>query len=210
MPVSAMLPEINSTRRPQRCAPAFQTCARSWRLMPSISFPLRRKRPFRFPQSRSFHPLPNPDKILCIGLNYAAHIKETGREKPKYPSIFTRYPSSIRGNDQPLLKPSISDEFDYEGELAVIIGKPGRNIRAADAADHILGYSCFNDGTIRDFQRHTTQFWPGKSFDDTGSMGPWVVTKDELPNPEETASADAVEWSGSAVHARLRSCLQHR
>jgi len=130
-------------------------------------------------------PLPNPDKILCIGLNYAAHIKETGREKPKYPSIFTRYPSSIRGNDQPLLKPSISDEFDYEGELAVIIGKPGRNIRAADAADHILGYSCFNDGTIRDFQRHTTQFWPGKSFDDTGSMGPWVVTKDELPNPEE-------------------------
>lgn len=130
-------------------------------------------------------PLPNPDKILCIGLNYAAHIKETGREKPKYPSIFTRYPSSIRGHEAPLLKPDFSDEFDYEGELAVIIGKPGRHIRATDAADHILGYTCFNDGTIRDFQRHTTQFWPGKSFDDTGAMGPWIVTRDELPNPEE-------------------------
>ena len=130
-------------------------------------------------------PLPNPDKILCIGLNYAAHIKETGREKPKYPSIFTRYPSSVRGHEEPLLKPDISDEFDYEGELAVVIGKPGRHIRAADAAEHIFGYTCFNDGTIRDFQRHTTQFWPGKSFDDTGAMGPWIVTRDALPNPEE-------------------------
>ncbi|MBJ6133994.1 fumarylacetoacetate hydrolase family protein [Ochrobactrum sp. Q0168] len=130
-------------------------------------------------------PIPNPDKILCIGLNYAAHIKETGREKPKYPSIFTRYSSSVLGHENPLLRPAVSKEFDYEGELAVIIGKAGRNIRAEDAADYIAGYSCFNDGSIRDFQRHTTQFWPGKSFDDTGSMGPWLVTKDELPNPEE-------------------------
>lgn len=130
-------------------------------------------------------PIPNPDKILCIGLNYAAHIKETGREKPKYPSIFTRYSSSVLGHENPLLRPAVSKEFDYEGELAVIIGKAGRNIRAEEAADYIAGYSCFNDGSIRDFQRHTTQFWPGKSFDDTGSMGPWMVTKDELPNPEE-------------------------
>jgi 2-keto-4-pentenoate hydratase/2-oxohepta-3-ene-1,7-dioic acid hydratase in catechol pathway len=129
-------------------------------------------------------PIPNPDKIICVGLNYANHIKETGREKPKYPSIFTRYPSSVLGSAAPLLKPACSDEFDYEGELAVIIGKPGRNIPAAEAKDHILGYSCFNDGTIRDFQRHTTQFWSGKSFDDSGSMGPWIVTADELPNPE--------------------------
>ncbi|WSH63949.1 fumarylacetoacetate hydrolase family protein [Rhizobium ruizarguesonis] len=129
-------------------------------------------------------PVPNPDKIICVGLNYANHIKETGREKPKYPSIFTRYPSSVLGSGVPLLKPACSDEFDYEGELAVIIGKAGRNIPAAEAKDHILGYSCFNDGTIRDFQRHTTQFWSGKSFDDTGSMGPWIVTADELPNPE--------------------------
>ncbi|NLS06294.1 fumarylacetoacetate hydrolase family protein [Rhizobium sp. P32RR-XVIII] len=129
-------------------------------------------------------PIPNPDKIICVGLNYANHIKETGREKPKYPSIFTRYPSSVLGSGVPLLKPACSDEFDYEGELAVIIGKAGRNIAASKAKEHILGYSCFNDGTIRDFQRHTTQFWSGKSFDDTGSMGPWIVTADELPNPE--------------------------
>ena len=129
-------------------------------------------------------PVPNPDKIICIGLNYAAHIKETGREKPKYPSIFTRYPSSVLGHENPLLRPAISAEFDYEGELAVIIGKEGRNIRAKDWHEHVAGYSCFNDGTIRDFQRHTTQFWAGKSFDDTGSMGPWLVTKDELTDPE--------------------------
>ncbi|RRD21698.1 fumarylacetoacetate hydrolase family protein [Brucella pituitosa] len=130
-------------------------------------------------------PVPNPDKIICIGLNYANHIKETGRDKPKYPSIFTRYPSSVLGSGVPLLKPVCSDEFDYEGELAVIIGKEGRNIPASAAKDYILGYSCFNDGSIRDFQRHTTQFWSGKSFDDSGSMGPWIVTTDELPNPEE-------------------------
>lgn len=130
-------------------------------------------------------PVPNPDKIICIGLNYANHIKETGRDKPKYPSIFTRYPSSVLGSGVPLLKPVCSDEFDYEGELAVIIGKEGRNIPASAAKDYILGYSCFNDGSIRDFQRHTTQFWSGKSFDDSDSMGPWIVTTDELPNPEE-------------------------
>lgn len=129
-------------------------------------------------------PIPNPDKILCVGLNYAAHIKETGRDKPAYPAIFTRYPSSLRGHGEPLLRPAVSEEFDYEGELAVIIGKEGRNIRAEDAAQHIAGYSCFNDGTIRDFQRHTSQFWSGKSFDDSGAMGPWIVTRDELPDPE--------------------------
>lgn len=127
-------------------------------------------------------PLPNPDKILCIGLNYMSHITETGREKPKHPSIFTRYPSSILGHGVDLIRPKVSQDFDYEGELAVIIGKPGRHISVDDAWDHIAGYSCFNDGTIRDFQIHTSQFWPGKSFDDTGSMGPWMVTPDELPD----------------------------
>lgn len=125
-------------------------------------------------------PLPNPDKILCIGLNYMSHIKETGREKPKYPSIFTRYPSSVLGHGVPLIRPKASAKFDYEGELAVIIGKAGRHIAEADAWDHIAGYAPFNDGSIRDFQVHTSQFWPGKSFDDTGSMGPWMITPDEL------------------------------
>lgn len=125
-------------------------------------------------------PVPNPDKILCIGLNYMSHIKETGREKPKYPSIFTRYPSSLVGHGVPLVRPKASTAFDYEGELAVVIGKGGRHISQADAWDHIAGYSCFNDGSIRDFQVHTSQFWPGKSFEASGSMGPWIVTPDEV------------------------------
>ncbi len=125
-------------------------------------------------------PIPNPDKILCIGLNYLSHIKETGRDKPRYPAIFTRYPSSLVGHGTPLVRPRASHDFDYEGELAVVIGKAGRHIAAQDAWAHVAGYSCFNDGSIRDFQGHTSQFWPGKSFDSSGSMGPWIVTADEL------------------------------
>ena len=128
-------------------------------------------------------PVPNPDKILCIGLNYMTHIKETGREAPKSPSIFTRYPSSVVGHEIDLVRPTASDWFDFEGELAVVIGKRGRAIPASNAYDHVAGYSCFNDGSIRDFQRHTTQFWAGKNFDRSGSMGPWLVTADEFGDP---------------------------
>lgn len=129
-------------------------------------------------------PVPNPDKIICIGLNYMSHILETGRDKPAYPSIFTRYPGSVVGHDVPLIAPKASDKFDFEGELAVVIGTPGRNIAAADAMSHVAGYSCFNDGSIRDYQRHTTQFWAGKNFDRSGSMGPWLVTADALDDPD--------------------------
>lgn len=128
-------------------------------------------------------PVRNPDKIICIGLNYATHIRETGRDKPAKPSIFTRYPSSLVGHDVPLIRPAASDWFDFEGELAVVIGKAGRNIPEEAAMDHIAGYSCFNDGSIRDYQRHTSQFWAGKNFDRSGSMGPWLVTADELADP---------------------------
>ncbi|MAC78715.1 MAG: 5-oxopent-3-ene-1,2,5-tricarboxylate decarboxylase [Rhodobacteraceae bacterium] len=129
-------------------------------------------------------PVPNPDKIICIGLNYMTHIKETGRDVPKHPPVFTRYPSSVIGHDVPLIRPPVSDWFDFEGELAVIIGTGGRNIPEDQAMSHVAGYSCFNDGSIRDYQRHTSQFWPGKNFDDSGSMGPWMVTADDLPDPE--------------------------
>lgn len=129
-------------------------------------------------------PIPRPDKIICIGLNYMTHIKETGRERPAKPSIFTRYPSSLVGHEVAMIRPKASDWFDFEGELAVVIGKPGRAIKAADALGHVAGYTCFNDGSIRDFQRHTTQFWAGKNFDRSGSMGPWLVTADELAAPE--------------------------
>ena len=119
-------------------------------------------------------------KFICIGLNYMSHIKETGRDKPTYPSIFTRYPSSIVGHGTPLVRPKVSDKFDYEGELAVIIGKACRHVSTEAAQDVIAGYTCFNDGSIRDFQVHTTQFWPGKSFEASGAMGPWIATADEV------------------------------
>lgn len=125
-------------------------------------------------------PVPNPEKILCVGLNYLPHILESGRPHPEYPSFFTRYPSSVVGHNVPIERPNASREFDYEGELALVIGRDGRHIKEDDAWDHIAGYSCFNEGSIRDYQNHTTQFWPGKSFERSGSMGPWLVTPDEV------------------------------
>lgn len=127
--------------------------------------------------------IPKAEKIICIGLNYLGHIKETGRNRPEYPSIFTRYASTLVGHGQPLIRPKVSDRFDYEGEFAVVMGKPGRSIPKDRAYDHVAGFTCFNDGSIRDYQRHTTQFWGGKNFDDSGSIGPWMVTKEELGDP---------------------------
>jgi 2-keto-4-pentenoate hydratase/2-oxohepta-3-ene-1,7-dioic acid hydratase in catechol pathway len=124
--------------------------------------------------------IPNPDKILCVGLNYETHRKETGRAEVEHPTIFSRYSNSQTGHLQPIVRPRVSTHLDFEGELAVIIGKAGRYISRADAMDHVVGYSCYNDGSIRDFQRHTHQFTPGKNFPDTGAFGPWMMTPDEL------------------------------
>ncbi|WP_306343085.1 fumarylacetoacetate hydrolase family protein, partial [Escherichia coli] len=120
--------------------------------------------------------IPNPDKILCVGLNYETHRKETGRAEVEHPTIFPRYANSQTGHLQPIVRPRVSTHLDFEGELAVIIGKAGRYISRADAMDHVVGYSCYNDGSIRDFQRHTSQFTPGKNFADTGAFGPWMMT----------------------------------
>ena len=124
--------------------------------------------------------IPNPDKIICVGLNYHAHIAETGREETPNPVLFARYAGSQVGHDQPLIKPLESDKFDYEGEVAVIIGKQGRRISEADAMDHVAGYACYNDGSVRDWQKHTHQFMPGKTFAGTGGFGPWMTTADEI------------------------------
>lgn len=122
----------------------------------------------------------NPEKILCVGLNYETHRKETGRTEVENPTIFARYSNSQTGHLQPIIRPKVSTELDYEGELAVIIGKPGRYISREDALSHIAGYACYNDGSIRDYQRHTHQFIPGKNFPDTGAFGPWMMTPDEM------------------------------
>lgn len=124
--------------------------------------------------------VPDARKILCVGLNYETHRKETGRAEAAHPAIFTRFADSLVGHGQPILKPEISDKFDYEGELAVIIGRPGFRIAEADAMSHVAGYSCFNDGTVRDWQRHTHQFTPGKNFRCSGGFGPELVTPDEV------------------------------
>lgn len=124
--------------------------------------------------------IPNPDKILCIGLNYEMHRKETGRSEVENPTIFTRFANSQIGHLAPLVRPKVSTDFDYEGELAVIIGRSCRHVSRAEAYAQVAGYACYNDGSVRDWQRHTHQFTPGKNFVGTGPFGPWMVTPDEL------------------------------
>jgi 2-keto-4-pentenoate hydratase/2-oxohepta-3-ene-1,7-dioic acid hydratase in catechol pathway len=127
--------------------------------------------------------IPDPDKILCAGANYATHVAEMGRDAPKYPMMFTRFAASQIGHKQPMIRPRVSEQLDFEGELAVIIGKRGRYITKAQAMDYVAGYSCYNDGSVRDYQRHTQQFTPGKNFVGTGPFGPWMITPDESGPP---------------------------
>jgi 2-keto-4-pentenoate hydratase/2-oxohepta-3-ene-1,7-dioic acid hydratase in catechol pathway len=124
--------------------------------------------------------IPNPDKILCIGLNYETHRKETGRSEVENPTVFGRFANSQTGHLTNILRPRVSTDLDFEGELAIIIGQPGRYIPRSEAWQHIIGYACYNEGSVRDFQRHTHQFTPGKNFPATGAFGPWLVTADEI------------------------------
>ena len=128
-------------------------------------------------------PIPNPDKIICVGLNYESHRKETGRPTVKFPTLFTRFANTQIGHRAPIHAPKESMMVDYEGELAVVIGKAGRHIAESDALSHVAGYACYNDVSVRDWQRHTSQFTPGKNFVCTGPFGPWMVSSDEIPDP---------------------------
>src|SRR6202789_1500936 len=130
---------------------------------------------------RLLPPVPVPPKILCVGLNYDDHLQESGLKKPTYPEIFARFASSLIAHQEPIRCPHESIELDYEAELAVVIGKPGRRIPREQALDHVAGYSLFNDATLRDFQLRTPQWTMGKNFDGTGSFGPWLVTPDAVP-----------------------------
>ncbi|MDB3910774.1 fumarylacetoacetate hydrolase family protein [Paracoccaceae bacterium] len=124
--------------------------------------------------------IPDPAKILCIGLNYQKHKEETGRPDVDNPTIFTRFSDTQIGHGQPLVKPNVTERFDYEGEMAVIIGRAGRNIAETDALGHVAGYACYNEGSVRNWQRHTSQFTPGKNFPGTGAFGPYLVTPQEV------------------------------
>ena len=125
--------------------------------------------------------IPEPGKIWCCGLNYGEHVRETNREVTEQPTFFLRVADSQVAHGQPMLRPPESTQFDYEAEIAVVIGRPGRRVSEADAGQYVAGYACYNDGSVRDWQRHTSQWVPGKNFWRTGGFGPWMVTADEIP-----------------------------
>lgn len=130
-------------------------------------------------------PIIDPAKIIGIGLNYKTHVAEIGRAETENPSIFLRYADTVVGHETPLIKPRVSSHFDYEGELGVVIGKPAFRVAEEDALSYVAGYTCFNDGSLRDYQRHTSQWTPGKNHPSTGAFGPWLVTADEIPDPTQ-------------------------
>ncbi|AZG10241.1 FAA hydrolase family protein [Pigmentiphaga sp. H8] len=129
--------------------------------------------------------IPEPSKIICVGINYVAHAAEAGRTVGKHPVIFHRFADTLIGAGQPLRRPRVSDQFDYEGELAVVIGKGGRHIAPGDAMSHVAGYTIFNDASVRDWQFHTHQYGMGKNFAASGPLGPWMVTADEIADYRE-------------------------
>jgi 2-keto-4-pentenoate hydratase/2-oxohepta-3-ene-1,7-dioic acid hydratase in catechol pathway len=126
-------------------------------------------------------PIARPGKFICVGLNYAAHAAEGGHATPTYPSFFVRVPSSLVAAEEPVLRPKESIQLDYECELTIVIGKGGRHIKEAKALEHVFGYTLFNDVSVRDYQRKTSQWTPGENFDGTGPLGPVVATADALP-----------------------------
>ena len=144
----------------------------------------KEQKPDRKLDEIKFLPLiPHPEKILCAGINYRSHAAETGRELPKQPSMFARFTDTLVGHGGEMIRPNVSDNFDFEGELACVIGKGGRHIKAERALDHVAGYTCFVDGSVRDFQKFSVT--SGKNFPGTGPLGPWLVTTDEIPDPSK-------------------------
>jgi 2-keto-4-pentenoate hydratase/2-oxohepta-3-ene-1,7-dioic acid hydratase in catechol pathway len=133
-------------------------------------------------QVRLLPVIPNPGKLICVGLNYKSHVAETKRPDAEYPSLFLRFNDSLAAHGDEVLRPSFSERLDWEGELAFVIGKGGRHIAKEDAFEHIAGYACFNDVSVRDWQKHTHQFTPGKNFPGTGPFGPYLVSRDEVPD----------------------------
>jgi 2-keto-4-pentenoate hydratase/2-oxohepta-3-ene-1,7-dioic acid hydratase in catechol pathway len=129
--------------------------------------------------------IPRPNKIICVGINYVAHAAEAGRTVGQYPVIFHRFAQTLVAHGAPIIRPRVSEHFDFEAELAVVIGKGGSHIKAKDAMDHVAGYTCFNDSSVRDWQFHTHQYGMGKNFRGTGSLGPWLVTSDEIRDYRE-------------------------
>ena len=128
-------------------------------------------------------PIPNPGKVICVAVNFHEPARE-GKPDPEYPLVFVRFGESFAGHEQLLIKPAVTENYDFEGELAVVIGRHGHKIPREHAMDYVAGYSCLNDGSVRDWQKHSSQFTPGKNFFRSGSIGPWLVTADEISDPK--------------------------
>jgi 2-keto-4-pentenoate hydratase/2-oxohepta-3-ene-1,7-dioic acid hydratase in catechol pathway len=124
-------------------------------------------------------------RIFCIGLNYGRHVEESGRKPPEYPSVFLRTQESFADPSSDIVRPGTSDRYDFEAELAVVIGRAGRRIRLDEAGAHVAGYTCLGEHSVRDFQKHSTQVTAGKNFDDSGAIGPWIVSADEVADPNK-------------------------
>jgi 2-keto-4-pentenoate hydratase/2-oxohepta-3-ene-1,7-dioic acid hydratase in catechol pathway len=146
--------------------------------------------------------IPDPNKILCAGINYRSHAAETGRDIPKAPSMFVRFTDTLIGHEGEMIRPSVSECFDFEGELAIVIGRAGRHIKPEQALAHVAGYTCFVDGSVRDYQKISVT--SGKNFPATGPLGPWVVTTEEIPDPARLTlvtrlNGEEVQRSGTDV-----------
>ena len=165
--------------------------------------------------------VPSPRKIFCIGYNFPSHAVETGAEMHRYPTIFLRYAETLIGHCEPMVRPKVSPELDWEGELAAVIGKAGRHISSRNAMEHVFGYACFGDHSVRDYQRHSTQATAGKNFMGTGSFGPWLVTADEFGDPKDRrlqtfvndelfqdSGLDAMHWSVADIVAYISTFIR--
>src|SRR5256885_4568287 len=153
--------------------------------------------------------IPDPELITCAGINYRSHASETGREVPKQPSMFIRRTNTLIGHDGELIRPTVSQNFDFEGEFAVIIGRGGRHIKAEHALDHVAGYTCFVDGSVRDYPKFSVT--SGKYFPGTGPLGPWIVTADEIPDPGKltlTTRLNGQQVQHSGTDKLIYSCQQ--
>jgi len=153
--------------------------------------------------------IPRPDKIVCVGINYRDHAAETGRTIEPRPQVFVRLANTLIGHEQAMVRPNISECFDFEGELAVIVGRRGRYVPAEHALDYIAGYTCFNDGSVRDFQKHSVA--AGKNFPATGPLGPWMTTTDEIPDPARlvlTSRLNGKEMQRSGLDMMINSVQQ--
>jgi len=153
------------------------------------------------PEAVTFLPVvPRPGKIICVGLNYADHSAESGFKQPDYPTLFGRFSTSLIGHKAPLIRPNLSDQLDYEGEIAAVIGRGGKHVPKANALDHVAGYAVFNEGSVRDYQFKAPQWTMGKNFDGTGAFGPALVTADELP-PGARGLKIATRLNGETVQS---------